>query len=225
MMLQRSIFWFCVTLLLLTGCGKCGSEDDGPTAAGVVEVLSDGEGEENAESLYPIRAGSIFPYRKAVVRAPIEFAAGRVGYRYMAHRGLGISTGPIDGKTESWLTTDDEGVWFHGSTDGGVLDSPILIVPESVKVGKRWRSGDEDTTLEYEVLARDEADNELGTTVLWDDSAELRPAGLPAVRGGVGATFGRSRRASSFELGRVRADAGCLGRARVPPRRPGPHSS
>lgn len=156
----------CVALaLVFLGCGG-GGGGPGPEE-GELEILDEGTGDANVEPLFPLRSGTLSSYRRGTVRAPVELPDGRIAHRYLNEARQLSMTGPLDAASENWLAEGDEGVWFLGSTNGGMLDTPILLVPATVRVGMRWRTGSASTSREYEVLRRDELINELGSTVLW----------------------------------------------------------
>lgn len=157
-----------VGLAVLVACGGGGGSD--PREGGF-EVLAEGTGDANSDTLFPLRSGTVSAFRGGTVRPPIEFAPGRVGYRYYNQANQVSRTAAVDAPSENWLTENEDGVWFEGSTKGGVLDVPILLVPSTVRVGMRWRT----SSRTYEVLSRDERETPLGPTTLWTIVQETTP--------------------------------------------------
>ncbi|RLB49850.1 MAG: hypothetical protein DRJ42_20155 [Deltaproteobacteria bacterium] len=155
-----------LAIALLAACGGDGNNGEGPSGGRFI-VQDGGSGPENTDALLPLHSGSVFGPRNAVVRAPVEIVPGRVAHRYIAQpKTLGTSP-TAAAQAELWYERGGDGIWFAGSAKDGLLDSPILLVPSTVRLGMRWQTGSQDTERTYEVIARDELDSELGATVFW----------------------------------------------------------
>lgn len=172
--MDRAVIFALAALAALgtIGCPGGGGGGDGDR---VFDVEEEGTGDDSLEALYPLRSGQIFPLRDTVIRPPLEVAPGLIAYRAISQPDTPTSSSIPDAQAELWLTSDDRGVWFEGSAADGRLDSPILLVPATVKLGMRWRTGAGGVERTYEVVAREEAVTPLGPTTLWTIEQQTSP--------------------------------------------------
>lgn len=120
--------------LLLGACGGGGSEKSGGGSSEVT-FLDAGTGETNNQPLHPLKRGQTYgTYPWSLVRVGETFTVdGRTTVR--------VSTGDSITMTqsESWLHRDSQGLWLDGSGTDGLLETPVLVVPEPVRDGMRWQ--------------------------------------------------------------------------------------
>lgn len=141
---------------------------------GEFQILAEGTGEANVDSIWPVRAGSVFLARQSAVRPPIEIG-GDVLHRVIGQPNTFFTDPQLDALRESWVRTDTTGTWFVGDAHHGRLESPVLLVPARVRLGMRWRTGGA-AAREYEVVARDVQETGLGReTILWTIRQDTSP--------------------------------------------------
>jgi hypothetical protein len=165
--------WMVCILLTLGGACDCGSSG----APGDFVVLDEGDGPANEEPLFFLADGEVFNSfvnfqatltvgeRDSLIRGPFDMDGHRI------FRGIQSTNEAIPTLDETFLSQDEDGVWLAGSVADGLLPSSVLLVPSTVRVGKRWRStpGSSYSTYTFEVLDRYLAPGSMGEEiVVWE---------------------------------------------------------
>ncbi|MCB9694220.1 MAG: hypothetical protein H6736_20610 [Alphaproteobacteria bacterium] len=112
-------------LLIATGC-----KGRGPASAGV-EIVVEGSGGPNGNPLQPLTPGMTWTDGDVVVRVGETF---RMGGRDLVR----VASSALGATSETWLHRDADGLWLDGSAADGLLDTPVLLVPEPVRAGMQW---------------------------------------------------------------------------------------
>ncbi len=139
-----SFGWAALSVLWLVGCGDPGAEAG---TQGHVVVLAEGSGESNAEPLWPARPGWLLqPNYGAYGIADSVLDARVVGGRTLlplgnpVRLGAPLTAGPSEPACARYLALDKAGLWFVGGPREGVLGGGALLVPSTVRVGRKWQT-------------------------------------------------------------------------------------
>jgi len=150
-MLRRVELW----LLLSVVAAACSGDADQEAAT----FLSQGSGPTNEAPLEPMRPGSRLV--RDVTRT-VGNAYLRQGRRYVR------LSAPAGNEPQMELSTDGGALLLHGTRWEGWFAKPYLLVPATVRVGMKWRTGDEHGRYTYTVVAREVKDTAYGPdSVVW----------------------------------------------------------
>jgi len=142
-----------LSLLSSVGC-TCGAD-----AAGArYKFTADGTGPEG-KNLNPLRVGQVDSDFTSVIDGLAEQPRGRA---------FRIHHFP-SGTFESWLETPT-GQFVTSTTDLGVISSPLLVLPATVRVGMKWETflDKETPAFSYEVTKREEqVATFFGSSTVW----------------------------------------------------------
>lgn len=184
----RWALWIGLSAVLaLAGCSK---EDSGSKTgpAAKFEVVEEGSGESNAEPLWPMRPGARWDFQKALEGESFEsFKAGavvgitrvtdRFGKPWLLEQVTGSESGADmwarglgwnQGRMEAYWSMDNEGLVLRAYGTNDPLETPLLMIPATVRHGMKWevRNGD-DLLLSGVITGGEERDTEWGKRRVW----------------------------------------------------------
>ena len=121
---------FVSSAVLLTACGGSAESNNAGSVPGLTfEVVEGGSGVANESPLMPLAPGTFTS--EYHVEGAIE--DGGTLWRRVVHHGNGDRHTLVD-----WMRETDDGVASRGLS--GVIDTPILLVPHTVRHGMRWKT-------------------------------------------------------------------------------------